>query len=116
MTPTLYRPTYDHAAGIVHVPVIGESRTATLDIETLDMLRLRGDILTTPLRLGRDHGAPAIRAKALDPADGDGPTVSVAALIACPGRRHRATTINGNPFDLRRCNVAAVPVAPKVPA
>jgi hypothetical protein len=107
-TTTHYRPAYDHAAGVVHVPVIGEPRTATLDIETFETLQLRGDILATPLRLGRDHGAPAIRAKVLNPAEGEPRTVSLAALIAPPGRCHKSLALNGNPFDLRRCNVGVV--------
>jgi hypothetical protein len=103
-----FSPTYDYAAGLVYVPVIGEARTAIMEIETFEAIENRKDLLSVPLRMGRDYGTPAIRAKALDALEGQPGTVSIAALLAVPNWSQKAITVNSDPFDLRRSNVVAV--------
>ena len=112
-----YSPVFDRAAGLVHIPVLSSARRATMRIEAFESLRLRGDLLLSPMRPGNDHGAPAIRCKVLDVRGPDTPnTQAVAAMLMPPGRRQKTITKDGDPFNLLPENLVVVDLPQFPPA
>lgn len=104
-------PIYDHAAGIVRVPLSGRTGFAVLDIEDFEVLSQRRDLLMSPMRLGRHHGEQAVRVKYREqPQDGVTVTQAVSDFILRPPFGHRIAPKDGNPLNLRRCNLVAVPL------
>lgn len=104
-------PIYDHSNGSVHVPLTGRPGFAVLDIEDFDTLRKRHDLVLSPLRFARHYGSPAVRARLLvSSSDEFTPSLLVANLVYRPPAGHYIGYRDGDPLNLRRSNLVAVPV------
>lgn len=104
-----YTPILNRAAGTAHVPVLRHPGFVVFDLETFEALQHRSDVLMSPLRLGTDHGRPAIRAKNLQPTEGSSGSHCVADLVMRPGAFQIVAYRDGNPWNLRASNLYTVP-------
>lgn len=117
MPRSVAAPIYDHAARIVRVPLAGRPGFAVMDLEDFETLSQRQDIVMSPLRLGLHHREPAVRVKYREQSQ-DGLTVTqpAADFVLRPPLGCRIVCKDGDPLNLRRSNLAAVPMAPRTAA